>query len=317
MCSHFWKALCLTALPLVCLLAALPASAAPVVPSQVAHVGPHKVFLKHITPDKILRELQWDTDGAISADGGIISYPGPTLPPHNPILPLGVERVYAVETENSLLVIATPNGFNLVKEIVKNLDLAPCEVSFRVKFVTAGKTEVEQSGLISPRRVSTVAQCYDVLMKKPRKEVVGMVTSTTGIPASLDVDTLYRDANKVNIIPFTDPLPTDRMMRIISRVNADDTVSFLVTWPLYANISDPSISQPDASQVLLVTRTVHSGEPLAMIAPPDIAGSLTKDELHGDAMLLAFITPTILVTDENPKTPAPPVGSLGVSSTAP
>src|SRR6185437_7891033 len=43
-------------------------------------------------------------------------------------LPEGVDRIYALEGDNSLLVEATPDGFNRIRDIIKNLDIAPRQV---------------------------------------------------------------------------------------------------------------------------------------------------------------------------------------------
>ena len=63
------------------------------------------------------------------------------------LLPEGVDRLYAIEGDNSLLVFSTVDGFNLVKEIVKNLDVAPRQVSIKVEFVTASVNDVDNFGI--------------------------------------------------------------------------------------------------------------------------------------------------------------------------
>ena len=63
------------------------------------------------------------------------------------VLPDGVDRLYAIEGDNSLLVFSTVDGFNLVKEIVKNLDIAPRQVSIKVEFVTASVSDIDNFGI--------------------------------------------------------------------------------------------------------------------------------------------------------------------------
>ncbi|MBV9849596.1 MAG: type II and III secretion system protein, partial [Armatimonadetes bacterium] len=63
------------------------------------------------------------------------------------LLPEGVDRVYAIEGDNSLLVFSTVDGFNLVKEIVKNLDIAPRQVQIKMEFVTAAVHDVDLFGI--------------------------------------------------------------------------------------------------------------------------------------------------------------------------
>ena len=62
-------------------------------------------------------------------------------------LPQGVEKIFALQSNNSLLVFATPDGYNLVKQIVKILDVAPRQVEIKVEFVTASVTDVDALGI--------------------------------------------------------------------------------------------------------------------------------------------------------------------------
>ncbi len=62
-------------------------------------------------------------------------------------LPTGVEKILALQSNNSLVVYATPDGFNQVKQIVKLLDVAPRQVQIKVEFVTASVTDVDALGI--------------------------------------------------------------------------------------------------------------------------------------------------------------------------
>ena len=62
-------------------------------------------------------------------------------------LPAGVARIFALQSNNTLLVEATPDGYNLVKQLVKILDIAPRQVQVKVEFVTASVTDVDALGI--------------------------------------------------------------------------------------------------------------------------------------------------------------------------
>ncbi len=62
-------------------------------------------------------------------------------------LPEGVTKIFALEGTNRLLLEATPDGYNLVKQIVKALDIAPRQVEVKVEFVTASVTDVDALGV--------------------------------------------------------------------------------------------------------------------------------------------------------------------------
>ncbi len=62
-------------------------------------------------------------------------------------LPIGVTRIFALQSNNSLLIEATPDGYNTVKQLVKILDVAPRQVEIKVEFVTASVTDVDNLGV--------------------------------------------------------------------------------------------------------------------------------------------------------------------------
>ena len=62
-------------------------------------------------------------------------------------LPDGVSKLFALQSNNSIVVYATPDGFNQVKAIIKLLDVAPRQVQIKVEFVTASVTDVDALGV--------------------------------------------------------------------------------------------------------------------------------------------------------------------------
>ena len=62
-------------------------------------------------------------------------------------LPPGVDKIFALQSNNSLLVYATPEGYQLVRQVVKILDVAPRQVQVKVEFVTASVTDVDALGI--------------------------------------------------------------------------------------------------------------------------------------------------------------------------
>ena len=56
-------------------------------------------------------------------------------------------RIFALQSNNSLLVQATVEGYNTVKNLVRILDIAPRQVQIKVEFVTANVTDVDNLGV--------------------------------------------------------------------------------------------------------------------------------------------------------------------------
>ena len=88
--------------------------------------------------------------------GGQNNFSGGNQPPFAPggrggpngggNLPEGVSKIYALEADNSLLLLATPDGFTQVSQLVKMLDILPRQVQIKVEFVTASVNDVDAFG---------------------------------------------------------------------------------------------------------------------------------------------------------------------------
>ena len=128
-------------------------------------------------------------------------------------------RIFALQSNNSLLIEATPDGYNLVKQIVKILDIAPRQVQIKVEFVTASVADVDNLGinfdlvpfpgieLASKQGDSTivsnvaptflqyatgnvVAQLFQTLTRSRGKVVQApLITTTNNVTASIEVNT--------------------------------------------------------------------------------------------------------------------------------
>jgi len=134
-------------------------------------------------------------------------------------LPEGVERIYALQSNNSLLVRATPEGFNELRRLVKILDIAPRQVQVKVEFVTASVTDVDNLGVnfdlvpypglefgttqgnstlvtgVQPTFLqyatgNIVAQLYQTLTRTRGKVVQApLITTTNNVQATIQIST--------------------------------------------------------------------------------------------------------------------------------
>ena len=134
-------------------------------------------------------------------------------------LPTGVARIFALQSNNSLLIEATPEGYNQVKQIVKILDIAPRQVQIKVEFVTASVADVDNLGInfdlvpfpglelasrqgdstivsgVAPTFLqyatgNVVAQLYQTLTRSRGKVVQApLITTTNNVTASIEVNT--------------------------------------------------------------------------------------------------------------------------------
>jgi len=134
-------------------------------------------------------------------------------------LPDGVTKIFALQSNNSLLVYGTVEGYNQVKQVVKILDIKPRQVQIKVEFVTASVADVDNLGinfdlvpfpgieLASKQGDSTivsnvaptflqyatgnvVAQLFQTLTRSRGKVVQApLITTTNNVTASIEVNT--------------------------------------------------------------------------------------------------------------------------------
>lgn len=192
---------------------------------------------------------------------------------NNQQLPEGVDRIYALEGDNSLLVEATPDGFNRIRDIIKNLDIAPRQVQIKVEFVTASITDVNSFGInfslipapgvqvsnnqggqallgsvpytnITYATGNLVSEFFNSLVRTRGKVVQApLITTTNNVPATIQIQTLIPFVTTTNVVGGSGNvvsnsqqnfLPIQTQLTVSPRINADDTV----TLQLQPQISD-------------------------------------------------------------------------------
>jgi len=153
--------------------------------------------------------------GGAGGAGGQFGRPGQ----QGGALPDGVTRIFALQSNNSLLVQATVEGYNTVKNLVRILDIAPRQVQIKVEFVTASVVDVDNLGInfdlvpypglefatnqgtnaISSAAQPTflqyatgniVAQLFQTLVRTRGKVVQApLITTTNNVTATIQVNT--------------------------------------------------------------------------------------------------------------------------------
>ena len=90
------------------------------------------ILLQHANPADILKAMKWGMDEFVSKTEA--------AKPLNTNLPEGVVRIFALRSNNSLLIQATNEGYARVKDIVKTLDIAPLRVQMKVTLAAIPST---------------------------------------------------------------------------------------------------------------------------------------------------------------------------------
>lgn len=245
----------------------------------------HKLVLEHITPGEVIRLMHWvQKDEPGKSHGNKLGLPESLTPstPPSP-LPEGVTRIYALASDNSLLVEATPDGFGRIRQIVKNVDIEPRQVQLKVRFVRARIADVEAFQHGQGRSVNDASDLLADLILKGNTVVLSRTTNTvSNVPTTV----LFQAdvAARGGVVPVR----TD--VTVSPRVNSDGTLTLLAVTAVTRIVNDPETPGSPSPQQFLNTiraphaRSLHSGETL-------VVGGL----IHGrQTELLVFITPTLL-----------------------
>lgn len=244
-------------------------------------------------------------------------------------LPEGVDRIFALEGDNSLFIEATPDGFNRVRDIVKNLDIAPRQVQIKVEFVTASVTDVDAFGInfslvpfpgievnnnqgaqanqtsipqtyVSVASGNIVAELFASLVRTRGKVVQApLITTTNNVTAQINIATQIPFITTTNIVGGNGNVTSNTAQNFLTlntglavspRINSDDTVTL--------NLS-PRITDTTGQPAL-------TGGP-----PPSITQSLnTLRTVHnGETMVLGGL---VRKSESNSQSRIPFLGDLPI-----
>jgi hypothetical protein len=257
---------CLTLGALLCSLPVLAdAPAAPI----AGEMHWQTLLLQHVVPGDILKALHWD-----KAAG----------------LPAGVTNVYALQSNNSLLVRATPAGFAQVRDLVRVLDVEPRRVQIRFALAHATDAGLKASGVIfesaplpslltvpMPDTKYATGNGVAALLQALTRQ--GAVTQSPVLTTSNNVDagvTFSTPSQSLGVASVT--------FAATPRVNSDDSVTLVL---------HPSFSDGTVKREIRTLRTVRSGDTMVLVLPSPIPDA-------GGKNLLLFVTPTLLSGGSGP-----------------
>lgn len=243
-------------------------------------VSLYKLPLLHANARDVMRIMRWDNPNPPVSPGTSGKTGAPAAAP--PALPEGVQGIYVLEDDNSLLIAATPDGFARVREIVKNLDSDPRPVRLKVQFVRARIADVKAFHLSAVHSSTDYAGgLLANLLQKGNTVVLSRTTDTTN---NIPVSFLFQ-ADVLRAAGNVETVHTD--LQVSPRLNSDGTITLSVL-PTDLDAADrphsPEGAPPSTQARLQTFRTVRNDETMV------IDGLLRGKETE----LLVFITPTLL-----------------------
>lgn len=219
----------------------------------------HTLVLQHAVPSDILQMMHWDSAAA-----------------HPAALPAGVLRIFALQSNNSLLLQATDDGYAKVAGIVSRWDVAARDVRIDMVLVVVPEA---RAGSYTPDMPAS--RLLPLLLADGARTVsVPTVTMPNGVTESFS-------------ITYTPPWPTGRMRLIQAgktevafpfqvlmtpQINADGTVTLGLTLM-------PGLAALSAPMPPVEARTARAGESVVY----DVLGPVGA---RGERVFL-FAKPTI------------------------
>ncbi len=266
------------ALPFAALLLSPIAASAqtpPNVPAHAAELPYHNISLKHARPVDILTKMHWQD----SRNAG-----GTQLPD-------GVVRIFALQSNNSLIVQGTSAGCKQVQEIVKPLDVAPQQVRMTVQIVRLMIVPLNQKltvDLSDPSRALQQLHDAKAIFYQPLQ-----ATTDNGKPiysslnsfleGTFDGKPMYAIGPPSLLLDSAGGMTTSTSesseVRLTPCINKDNSVT------LSLDAEEPT------AQVLEVLRTVPSGVATVYDATPFLPPSRYR--------VFLFVTPTLVNAGAN------------------
>jgi len=238
------------------------------------------------------------------------------------LLPEGIDYMMPYELDNSLIVKGTDEGIDELKEIIKQLDIAPRQVSIKAEFVEISTSQASALGIDwSLQRMNTsfetqfgpkgnvivgfasgnvMANLRTQLLQNKAKLVNAPIISTlNNVPAVISVGTevpywtsfvqSVGTAGQTVSQQVVNFLPVQSTLTVIPRINGDNSITVFLQ-PIVSETGDP-VKGPDGTEIpvtsqqsLQTNRRVMNGETIVVggIIRKSDSTNVSKIPLLGD-----------------------------------
>jgi hypothetical protein len=254
------------------------------------------IILQHATPLDVLKLMHWEKDMTV----GMAPFKPVHIPPplkdnqgekqiEQPVyakLPEGVVRIFALPSNNALLVEATPDGYEQVKEIVKTLDIAPRQVQLKTLFAAVPLSQNLQIDLTDPNQAVLKLHDANALFYQPPQ-----VTADNNVRTTIFLE--WRMLNEYQLRPLNihtaggSILVATPTLCITPVIQTDNSV--ILVWDFGEPKPTPNPAVPNST--IAISHNIPSDGMTAYDVTSPLAPS-------GYRMFL-FVTPTVLSADTN------------------
>ncbi len=257
----------------------------------------HTLGLQHAVPGDILALMHWNQPISPSQPTPFQALPPTDLAPPPLALPEGVRRIFALQSNNSLLMEATDEGFATVTKLVQIFDIAPKQVQFKTLLVAVPAT---RAGLNVPD--ADAARFLAELLRGERRVIpTPLVTTTEGVGATISFSypppTFDPPAARLQLVQAgTPPSPSGPAargeFRVTPRINVDGTLTLGVAFGGLPAPIDRTLRDGEWAVYEVTGPQVASGERLFFFLQPKIIGENggSRPNITGDGQSVT-VTP--------------------------
>lgn len=244
--------------------------------------------------------------GGNQAGGGINGQQQPDL------LPDGVDRLIALQADNSILVLATPEGYSELRKLISQIDVRAKQVEIKVQFVTAAVQDLDALSLnfsllpmpglgISSNLATGTPQTISLqyaagnaaltllagLSRTHSKTVQApLVTTTNNTQASIQINQIVYYNTSTTVVAGGGTAVTNNNVNqlrlttglfVTPRINGDDSVT-LQLFPQVTTLSGTAQNgqpPPSITESVSTLRTVKNNETMVL------GGLVTKNDVRG------------------------------------
>ncbi|NIQ81152.1 MAG: hypothetical protein GTN93_24260 [Anaerolineae bacterium] len=216
-------------------------------------------------------------------------------------MPEGIDYIMPYELDNSLIVKGSDEGITELKEIVKQLDIAPKQVEIKAEFVEISTSQASSLGIDwSLQRMSSMFETQfnpkgnvivgyasgnvmanlrtQLLQHKAKMVNAPIISTLNNVPAVISISTVVPYWTAVmtspgegqlvtqNVVQF---LPVQSMLTVVPRINGDGSITVFLQ-PTVSETGEP-VKGPDGTeiprttqQMLQTNRRVMNGETIVV-----------------------------------------------------
>ena len=248
-----------------------PSAPANAIRMDAANLQWHRIILRHMLSSDVFQRMGWKTE---ILDPFAKNQSLPTQAEAN--LPEGVAKIFALQSNNSLVVYTTEAGYKICREITAALDIAPQRVKIKTLLAVTSHQAIDLS---DPTQAILQLHKANAEFYQPTPVLTDNDTPVTGqfVPP-------FRVGDRFWVSPPMNGsyLVAIPVLCVTPHINSDGSITFSLDFSKVASTPNPAFP----NQPTTIIHTVSNGEMAAY--------DVTRYFPPSDYRRLLFVTLTVL-----------------------